>query len=71
MLQYKLITFYNRGDESYPMWDVYGHRGFGDNDSLGEYQTEEEAMKRAHSFLLPVMRGESSSYVTDVMKKLF
>ena len=56
-MNYIMMTFYNRGSEESPIWEVYGIRSEFNNDHIGTYHSESEAMVKAHEFILPVMRG--------------
>jgi len=49
-------------------WKVYGLERAGVNSFIDEFDTEYEAMKKAHSYCLPVMKGSSNSI--DVEKTL-
>lgn len=69
---YILVTFYNRGTESLPIWSVYGHIAFGLNDCVGEFTEESEAIRLALSFHgAPAMRGTTQlRSVRQVLNKL-
>ena len=71
MKNYKLITFVNRGTINNSIWEIYGIVNSNHNDCIGTFETEEDAMKKAHSFCKPVMKGFSNSYiVTEILEKL-
>jgi len=57
-MNYVLISFYNRGrSDTDQRWVIYGHRGIGDNDLVGEEDTREKALIAAHKFGVPVFQG--------------
>ena len=71
MNKYCCITYYNRGTEEKPFWEVYGVVREFVNDNLGTYETEHDAQKKAFAYCLPVIRGCTNSYfVQPIIKKL-
>ncbi len=69
-MDYVLISFYKTSQAGKDIWLVYGHRYPGNNDELGEFGTEKEAIDKAlsYSFLgVPMIRGENYD---DVLEKL-
>ena len=69
--QYVLITFYNRGRESAPIWEVYGHRRAHWNDCVGSFSTAAAAMKKAFEFRLPVMHHFDDGRIPAIVEALF
>lgn len=57
--KYLLISFYvtERRNQN-KVWEVYGWRGAGDCDDLGEFNYEMDAVYMAFTFGLPVIMGE-------------
>lgn len=53
-----LVSFYNRGTEEQPFWEVYLHQARGINKNVGTFQFEQAAMRKAHEYGLPVIRGQ-------------
>ena len=69
-MRYILITFYNRGTQDRPIWEVYGHKGKYNNDLIKGFGNEQDAMFEAHGYCLPVMRGTSNSMEISKMLDL-
>jgi len=67
---YVLITYYNRGTEDHPLWEVYGHIREWSNDYLGTFDTELEAQKKAFNYNRPVMRGTHGGEIGVALRKL-
>ena len=66
-----MISYYNRGTEEKPFWEVYGIEGEHTNTHLGTFDNEYAALILAHSYVLPVMRGDTNSYlVAKTIRKL-
>ena len=72
-MKYVLISFYNRGTNSIPFWEVYGHISFGHNENIGTYKTEDEAMREAlsyGSYGVPAIRGSNQSHLAELMRRV-
>jgi hypothetical protein len=61
-IKIKLMTFVNMGTKRNPIWDVYGHIKKDHSEYIGSFKTEYDAIYKAHSYGLPVMRGSGSSF---------
>ena len=67
-MKYFCITFYKKGTEQEPYWEVFGTRK--EDVSLGTYKTEEEAREEAFSYCVPVFKGsDCGKYVSIVRNK--
>ena len=64
-MKYILITFYLSHREGKPIWLVYGHVAPGVNESLGEYNTQPEAIGKAFEYGVPVMLGRNYDVVLE------
>ncbi len=53
----KCITYYYEERYSQQYWRVIAHRSDSDNDVLGDYPTEIEALIEAHKHKVPVQQG--------------
>lgn len=60
-IKIKLITFVNMGTEKNPIWNIYGYIKKGHNKYIDSFKTEYDAIYKAHSYGLPVMRGSGDS----------
>lgn len=65
MGEYVLVTFQEEDWKSGDVWAVYAHRCVGYNDDVGKFQTEKEAVDKAFSFGLPVVRGHNYESVLE------
>ena len=66
-MKYKLVTFYLDHREGKPIWHVYGHIAPGENESLGEFQDQAEAIDTAFEHGDLVMRGRNYALVLDAL----
>lgn len=70
-MKYKLITFANTNMSENPIWDVYGYVREGHNEYIGTFDNEYDAMNKAHSYGLPVVRGLANTFaVVKALKTL-
>ncbi len=73
MSDYILITYYNRGTTIRPLWDIYGHRGIGDNKLLGTFPVKticaEQAASMGDLFQCPVMMGRGSEELIKLSRE--
>ena len=71
MSEYCCVTYYNRGTEENPCWEVYAVVREYVNKNVGSYKTEQEAQQKAFSYCLPVMKGATNScFVQPIIKRL-
>jgi hypothetical protein len=67
-MRYKLVTLYlNYEIPAGDKWLVYGHLDIGVNESLGRYDTKDDALAEAFKYGAPVMIGRNYD---DVLFKL-
>jgi hypothetical protein len=54
-----LITFYNRGTISKPIWEVYGHTTTYENYHLETFKLRSQAIEYCHTHCgIPIMQGQ-------------
>ena len=57
-MKVELVTFYERIPNC---WEVYKHYYPGNNEEVGSFKTEYEAMRAAFAFDVPVLRGSNAN----------
>lgn len=65
---YILVSFSIVERDNGTVWQVFGHHQAGSNECLGEFQTEEEAMRKSlsYSFLgVPAIRGSHHVWLLE------